>query len=61
MKDSGIGRRHAEEGLLKYTESQNVTLQQAGTMSAPPGVPYGLYAKGVNYALRLINKVPGLR
>lgn len=61
MKNSGIGRRHASEGLLKYTESQNVTLQQAGTMSAPPGVPYGIYAKGVNYALRLIEKVPGLR
>jgi succinate-semialdehyde dehydrogenase/glutarate-semialdehyde dehydrogenase len=61
MKNSGIGRRHASEGLLKYTEPQNVTLQQAGTMSAPPGVPYGLYAKGVNYALRLIEKVPGLR
>jgi succinate-semialdehyde dehydrogenase/glutarate-semialdehyde dehydrogenase len=61
MKDSGIGRRHASEGLLKYTESQNVTLQQAGTMSAPPGVPYGIYATVVRNALRLIEKVPGLR
>jgi len=61
MKDSGIGRRHGDEGIMKYTESQNVTLQKAGTMSAPPGVPYGLYAKGVNLALRLIEKVPGLR
>jgi len=61
MKKSGIGRRHGDEGIMKYTESQNVTLQKAGTMSAPPGVPYGIYATGVNYALRLIEKIPGLR
>ena len=27
MKSSGLGRRHGREGLLKYTESQNVTSQ----------------------------------
>ena len=27
MKDSGVGRRHGAEGILKYTESQNVTVQ----------------------------------
>ena len=24
MKDSGLGRRHGMEGMLKYTESQNI-------------------------------------
>ena len=27
MKQSGVGRRHGSEGILKYTESQNVTAQ----------------------------------
>ncbi|NHN56636.1 succinate-semialdehyde dehydrogenase (NADP(+)) [Calidifontibacter sp. DB0510] len=27
MGDSGLGRRHGAEGILKYTESQNVTVQ----------------------------------
>ena len=27
MKQSGLGRRHGAEGILKYTESQNITAQ----------------------------------
>ena len=29
MGDSGLGRRHGDEGLLKYTESQTVAVQRA--------------------------------
>ena len=28
MKASGLGRRHGVEGLLKYTESQTVSVQR---------------------------------
>ena len=28
MKDSGLGRRHGIEGLLKYTESQTIAVQR---------------------------------
>jgi succinate-semialdehyde dehydrogenase / glutarate-semialdehyde dehydrogenase len=28
MGDSGLGRRHGDEGLLKYTESQTVAVQR---------------------------------
>lgn len=28
MKDSGLGRRHGVEGLLKYTETQTIAVQQ---------------------------------
>jgi succinate-semialdehyde dehydrogenase/glutarate-semialdehyde dehydrogenase len=61
MKDSGIGRRHGREGILKYTESQTVAVQKAGAIAPPPGVPYGLYATVMNGALRVISRVPGLR
>ncbi|GFM98885.1 hypothetical protein Sfulv_36960 [Streptomyces fulvorobeus] len=28
MKDSGLGRRHGSEGILKYTEAQTVAQQR---------------------------------
>lgn len=37
MGDSGIGRRHGDEGLLKYTESQTVATQRALGFGAPFG------------------------
>lgn len=36
MKASGVGRRHGVGGLLKYTQSQNVTTQLAIGVSGPP-------------------------
>jgi succinate-semialdehyde dehydrogenase/glutarate-semialdehyde dehydrogenase len=37
MKASGLGRRHGAEGLLKYTESQNVAVQKGIGFGAPFG------------------------
>ncbi len=28
MGDSGLGRRHADEGLLRYTEAQTIAVQR---------------------------------
>lgn len=61
MKDSGMGRRHGDEGIMKYTESQNVTVQKYMDMSSPPGVPYARYADVLDTAARVMKKVPGLR
>ena len=35
MKASGLGRRHGVEGLLKYTESQTVAVQQVDRVRCP--------------------------
>jgi succinate-semialdehyde dehydrogenase/glutarate-semialdehyde dehydrogenase len=61
MKQSGIGRRHGDEGFLKYTESQTVAVQRGMGLTNPPGVPYGIYAKAMNAGLRIMKRVPGLR
>ena len=61
MKDSGIGRRHGLEGLYRFTEPQTVAVQSYGTLSAPSGVPYWLYAKAINAFVRLQRRIPGLR
>jgi succinate-semialdehyde dehydrogenase / glutarate-semialdehyde dehydrogenase len=37
MGDSGLGRRHGDEGLLKYTESQTVATQRILGFGAPFG------------------------
>lgn len=52
MKASGIGRRHGREGIVKYTESQNVTAQHVVGFGGLPGVPEDKYAQGMTLALR---------
>ncbi len=37
MGDSGLGRRHGDEGLLKYTESQTIAEQRMLGLGAPQG------------------------
>jgi succinate-semialdehyde dehydrogenase/glutarate-semialdehyde dehydrogenase len=61
MKNSGIGRRHGDEGIMKYTESQTVAVQKRMGMTAPPGVPYWLYAKLMNKTLKIQRRIPGMR
>ena len=52
MKDSGIGRRHGAEGILKYTESQNVTVQHLVGIAPPKGLSDKAFAKGMTLSLR---------
>ncbi|EAP97301.1 succinic semialdehyde dehydrogenase [Janibacter sp. HTCC2649] len=54
MKASGIGRRHGREGIVKYTESQNVTAQHLVGFGGLPGVPEDTYAQGMTAALRIM-------
>ncbi len=61
FKQSGLGRRHGPEGLLKYTEAQTVAAQHGLPIAPLPGMPQGQYAALVQGALRLIRHVPGLR
>lgn len=60
MKDSGIGRRHGAEGILKYTEAQNVTAQRLVGFGGPPGVRDETFAKALTAGLRVMKAV-GLR
>ncbi|MFC1404436.1 MULTISPECIES: succinic semialdehyde dehydrogenase [Streptacidiphilus] len=59
MGDSGIGRRHGSEGILKYTEPQTIAVQKLISMSPSFGMDDEGYAKfqtralGAMKALRL--------
>ncbi|MGA8980837.1 MAG: succinic semialdehyde dehydrogenase [Pedococcus sp.] len=54
MKQSGVGRRHGSEGILKYTESQNVTAQYLLPLAPPRGLSQEGYARVMTAALRTL-------
>lgn len=52
-KASGVGRRHAAEGLLKYTESRTVAEQRILPITGPQDMPRDTYARTISTALKL--------
>ena len=52
MKASGLGRRHGREGILKYTEAQNVSVQGLVNIADLPGLRGASYARALTGALR---------
>jgi succinate-semialdehyde dehydrogenase/glutarate-semialdehyde dehydrogenase len=61
MKDSGLGRRHGDEGFTKYTESQTVAAATLGPLFPPFGIDMGLTAELFPKLLKAIKYVPGWR
>lgn len=61
MKASGLGRRHGREGLLKYTESQTVSVQRGLPLGPETGQNATLYARVMTTALRILRHIPFLR
>ncbi|WP_182172830.1 succinic semialdehyde dehydrogenase [Flaviflexus equikiangi] len=53
MKGSGLGRRHGENGLLKYTEPQTVATSRILPLQAPPFLSEKLWARVMKTYLRL--------
>ena len=58
MGDSGIGRRHGDEGLLRFTEAQTVAVQR-GPRIDPGPLPQKLWARVMTAGVRLLGKLPG--
>ncbi|MEU6087491.1 succinic semialdehyde dehydrogenase [Streptomyces sp. NPDC047085] len=54
MKDSGLGRRHGSEGILKYTEAQTVAQQRLLPMAPSLGMDDEAYARFMSTSLRLM-------
>lgn len=60
VKQSGVGARHGDQGLLKYTDCQNVGILKKQVMGAPEGMPYEDNVKQQVIGLRVMRKI-GLR
>ena len=61
MRNSGIGRRHGEEGFTKYTESQTIAVAPFAPLFPPFGMAIGVTARLFPALLRAVKQVPGLR
>ena len=61
FKESGVGRRHGEHGILKYTEPQTISVQRGMPIAPPPYLSAARYAQMMNRALRLLRRVPGIK
>jgi len=61
MKNSGIGRRHGRQGILKYTQTQTVAVQRWLAIAPPLWLNGQAYARLLTAALRLLRYIPGWR
>jgi succinate-semialdehyde dehydrogenase/glutarate-semialdehyde dehydrogenase len=55
--DSGLGRRHGREGLLKYTEAQTIARQRLHNLAPPGRSGHEAFARGLTVALRLLRRI----
>jgi succinate-semialdehyde dehydrogenase/glutarate-semialdehyde dehydrogenase len=61
FKDSGLGRRHGAEGILKYTEPQTVAIQRGVALAAPEGIADEAFSRAFTATLKALRHIPGLR
>jgi succinate-semialdehyde dehydrogenase/glutarate-semialdehyde dehydrogenase len=54
--ESGLGRRHGSEGLLKYTEAKTLARQRLMNIGPPPKVSQERFAKIMTVALALMKR-----
>ncbi|MFA1549087.1 succinic semialdehyde dehydrogenase [Actinomadura chokoriensis] len=57
MKQSGVGRRHGAEGLLKYTEVQTVASQHFMDLEPPGSIAYDKFAGYLVNGIKLMKKL----
>lgn len=56
MKESGAGRRHGREGILKYTEPQTIAVQRLLRVAPLPGMSNRTYARIMKGATRVMGR-----
>ena len=56
VKQSGIGARHGDQGLLKYTDVQNLAVLKKPVLGPKPGQDYADYAKQMLTGLKVMRK-----
>jgi succinate-semialdehyde dehydrogenase/glutarate-semialdehyde dehydrogenase len=61
FKDSGLGRRHGAQGILKYTEPQTIAIQRGIPLAAPAGVADEAFSRAMSVTLKALRHIPGLR
>ena len=57
VKQSGIGARHGDQGLLKYTDVQNLAVLKKQVMSAPLDQPYEKHMRTTLKTMSLMRRI----
>ncbi|PZS26424.1 MAG: succinic semialdehyde dehydrogenase [Pseudonocardiales bacterium] len=57
MGESGLGRRHGSEGLLKYTEAQTLARQRLMNIAPPGNMSHAGFAKLMTTSLKLLRRI----
>lgn len=57
LKQSGVGARHGDQGLLKYTDAQNIAVLKKQVMEPQGKQTYDAYAKQTQTSLKLMRKL----
>ncbi|WP_232678206.1 succinic semialdehyde dehydrogenase [Nocardioides sp. R-C-SC26] len=57
VKQSGVGARHGDQGLLKYTDVKQVAVLKKQVMGAKPGQDYDKYVSGMLTSMRMMRKL----
>ncbi|MGH3647135.1 MAG: aldehyde dehydrogenase family protein, partial [Micromonosporaceae bacterium] len=57
MGASGLGRRHASEGLLKYTDAQNLARLRFPLIEPPPQLSRQTYVKTTSAMVRILSRL----
>jgi len=58
-KDSGVGSRHGEHGILKYTNAQTIARQRLLPIAPPGPMSPAAYARAMTAAMRALQRLPG--
>ena len=57
VKKSGVGARHGDQGLLKYTDVKNMALLKKQVMNPRPGQAYEKYVEGMLSGLKMMRRL----
>ena len=56
VKQSGVGARHGDQGMLKYTDVQNLGVLRKQVMGPQPGQDYAAYARQMRTSLKVMRR-----
>lgn len=57
MRDSGLGRRHGRDGILRFTELQAIAVQRWHGVTPLPGQTYDQFARAMTLGLRALRRL----
>jgi len=55
--ESGLGRRHGSEGIVRFTDPQTIVASRIGPIGPPPGKPVESFVRMGNRQLRVLRRL----